>query len=77
MPRTVCLPDCADRSATCHSTCEKYLAWRKKVNDRNAAEFKKKNVEAYTVSQVIKTKTTGGTKGIKKCRPKESGKCVK
>ena len=31
--KPVCRPDCADRSATCHATCEKYLAWKREVDE--------------------------------------------
>lgn len=75
MPRSVCMPDCADRTATCHSTCKKYLDWHKKNNERNLERFKQQDAAAYTVAQVIKTKTTGGCKGLKKLRPKRDGKC--
>ena len=34
--RIVCQPDCPERTDTCHTTCEKYITWRKALDERNA-----------------------------------------
>lgn len=37
--------DCPDRQVGCHSTCEKYLAFRKERNELNEKTYKQKEVE--------------------------------
>lgn len=36
-PDNPCKPDCQDRSATCHATCERYKAFEAKKMDAHAA----------------------------------------
>ena len=40
MYRTVCKPDCPKRSATCHATCEVYLAEFNKNRKQNEQHIK-------------------------------------
>lgn len=37
--------DCPDRRVGCHSTCEKYLAFRKERDELNEKTYKQKEVE--------------------------------
>ena len=30
--------DCEERTVGCHAVCEKYIAWRKAIDDRREAE---------------------------------------
>lgn len=54
---TVCLPDCPDRSATCHSTCKKYLAAWAKTQERYAEEEKERRLTEIT-SKAVKARLT-------------------
>ena len=37
--------DCPDRQVGCHSTCEKYLTFRKKRNELNESIYKQREKE--------------------------------
>ena len=46
-----CAKDCADRSATCHATCEKYLEWveihKQELAERDKQQELKNNYHDY------------------------------
>lgn len=73
MVKTGCDKDCANRSPTCHATCEKYLAAWKERRERNEKLKKQGEITAYTIEEVRKTKRNGHH-GLKKLRPKGGGK---
>lgn len=45
--------DCQDRHYLCHSTCERYIAWKKKLDERNALirEEKRLNNDIWASSR--------------------------
>ena len=53
-----CTKDCEGRSATCHTTCERYLEWQKthveEIRKSNANEFKGVQAKAYLIETALK-----------------------
>lgn len=45
-----CQPSCKDRSATCHAKCEKYMAYRKKLDEYNNNHIKESNLKSDFLS---------------------------
>jgi hypothetical protein len=58
--RTECPPDCPDRSAKCHETCEKYLAEWKQRRERNKENLENSKSWAYTTDTVYRVKNGRG-----------------
>ena len=52
--KSVCEPDCPDRSPICHGVCEKYLAEHAKNIDRRKEKQKKALLDNYTIDTVKK-----------------------
>lgn len=46
MSTNTCL-NCEDRHAYCHSTCEKYLKFKKELEELHETKRKHKNLEDY------------------------------
>ena len=54
--------DCPDRTPACHSTCEKYLAWKNERDERKAEWLKQKAKEtAFGERYMDKLKRLGLT----------------
>jgi hypothetical protein len=48
--------DCPDRHEKCHSACEKYLEYRKQIDEINKKRAQAQEAISYVKTQVIKTK---------------------
>ena len=55
-PVNRCCKNCETRSVNCHATCEKYLAYRKMRNKRNAARQKEKIKDTLEMQRLQKAK---------------------
>lgn len=47
---------CSERSATCHTDCRKYLAWKEEADGIRAKIEHERNMEAYSRGRVIDQK---------------------
>lgn len=48
-----CKKDCKDRSSTCHSTCKKYILWKKKYGEVKEIEKKQHKLD-YLLKKYFK-----------------------
>ena len=63
---TDCPQDCPDRSATCHATCEKYIAaWNQRREEENGPRF----VVGDYCFQMIELTKKRGCRPLSKYRP--------
>ena len=46
--------NCEDRQVGCHSNCEAYLSWTKKIKDANARKFEGWDASSYTIDRSAK-----------------------
>lgn len=63
-PKMPCVKDCADRTRTCHDTCEKYLEWKKYRREERyalvAEDDMRRTVEGLHAVGVKRTKQGRG-----------------
>lgn len=45
---------CGDRDVGCHSECEKYKVWRKKMDEKQIAEYQKKQARNTMSSTAVR-----------------------
>jgi len=50
-----CVPNCPERSRTCHAECDRYTAFYASRRAANAANLEEKGVTAFRTEQVLKT----------------------
>lgn len=59
MSRTPCY-NCTDRTAECHSTCEKYIEWSKDLRIKKQQAWESRiDVTQYSISKCVKNKEYG------------------
>lgn len=52
-----CAPDCKERSATCHGTCEKYLRYQRALHSEQLVRTKTMNAISDSYEGMRKNKT--------------------
>lgn len=65
-----CTPDCPNRSVepNCHSTCEKYLAFREQVDSTTGNKYAKSDLNTYTRNQIERQRRHAATHTWKRYR---------
>lgn len=64
MGRTSCCKNCSDRTAVCHSTCERYLAESKARRKEKELRMKKSIMDTYLRGRACNSKSRSAKKTI-------------